>query len=93
MDYLEKVKHFFSFQSEEWGVELYYMVLSDFVVIARRAKPDVAIRFPFAEGERIATVAALPRNDIRGALPSRPNGVTITTSVRNALSAATGRKC
>ena len=52
MDYLEKVKHFFSFQSEEWGVELYYMVLSDFVVIARRAKPDVAIRFPFADRKR-----------------------------------------
>ena len=53
------------------------MVLQrDFSVIARRAKPDVAIRFPFADrkrykGERIATVAALPRNDIWVTLPSR----------------------
>ena len=53
MDYWEKVKHFFSFQSEEWRVELYYMVLQrDFSVIARRAKPDVAIRFPFADRKR-----------------------------------------
>ena len=79
MDYLGKVKHFFSFQSEVWRVELYYMVLHhDFSVIASQRARWRGNPFSFGSmwlilvcGERrIATVAALPRNDRWETIPS-----------------------
>ena len=63
------------------------MVLSNFIVIASQRARWRGNPFSFGSmwlilvcGERrIATVAALPRNDRWETIPSRPNGVTITT--------------
>ena len=77
------------------------MVLSNFIVIASQRARWRGNPFSFGSmwlilvcgGRRIATVAALPRNDRWETIPSRPNGVTNIDQPVHALSAATRRKC